>query len=197
MGETRFEGLREYAREPVKRAALRARVQRPWRRLRFHSFGERSVLDRPEFVYGAYKIAIGDDVVILRGAWLSVEKPAWDEGEEPALRIGDRVAIRPRVAISATQSVVIEDDVLIAKDCSIVDSDHSHAGPAENVLYNPVEASPIRIGQGTWLGDRVSVLRGSDIGRHCTIGAGSVVRGQIPDYSVAVGAPARVVGSTR
>jgi acetyltransferase-like isoleucine patch superfamily enzyme len=87
--------------------------------------------------------------------------------------------------------------VLIAKDCSIVDSDHSHAGPADNVLFNPVERSPIRIGRGTWLGDRVSVLRGADIGRHCTIGAGSVVRGRIPDYSVAVGAPARVVGSTR
>ena len=41
------------------------------------------------------------------------------------------------------------------------------------------------------------MLRGADIGRCCIIGANSVVRGEIPDYSIAVGAPARVVGSTR
>jgi acetyltransferase-like isoleucine patch superfamily enzyme len=42
----------------------------------------------------------------------------------------------------------------------------------------------------------VAVLRGADIGRRCIIGANSVVRGHIPDNSIAVGAPARVVGST-
>jgi acetyltransferase-like isoleucine patch superfamily enzyme len=58
-------------------------------------------------------------------------------------------------------------------------------------------SSPVRVGAGTWIGERVAVLRGANIGRCCIIGANSVVRGEIPDYSIAVGAPARVVGSTR
>jgi acetyltransferase-like isoleucine patch superfamily enzyme len=163
---------------------------------RFHSFGADSILHRPDWLYGAHKIAIGKQVTIMRGAWLAVERSAWAAGG-PALRIGDRVGIRHHCSISACSSVVIEDDVLIAAYVGIYDSDHTHEGPSNNPMYNPVVTSPIRIGRGTWIGDRVSVLRGSDIGEFCVIGAGSVVRGTIPDRSVAVGAPARVVGSTR
>jgi acetyltransferase-like isoleucine patch superfamily enzyme len=51
-------------------------------------------------------------------------------------------------------------------------------------MRGPLATSPIRIGRGTWIGER------------CIIGANSVVRGRIPDNSIAVGAPARVVGTT-
>ncbi len=61
-------------------------------------------------------------------------------------------------------------------------------------MHNPVVTSPVQIGRGTWIAERVSVLRGATIGRCCIIGANSVVRGSIPDFSIAVGAPARVVG---
>ena len=61
-------------------------------------------------------------------------------------------------------------------------------------MHNPVETAPVRIGRGTWLAERVAVLRGANIGRCCIVGANSVVRGEIPDYSIAVGAPAKVVG---
>lgn len=176
--------------------ALRNRALRPLRVRRFHSFGTGSILDRPEWIYGPWEIAIGDWVTILRGAWLSVERLAWGSGKGPALRIGDRVGLRPRVLISASESISIEDDVMIGSGSSIVDSDHTHS-PHDNILHNPALTAPVRIGRGCWLGDRVTVLKGSDIGVHCTIGAGSVVRGKIPDYSVAVGMPARVVGSTR
>ena len=63
----------------------------------------------------------------------------------------------------------------------------------------PVAAAgpaPVRIGRGSWIGDHATVLRGSTIGEFCMIGANSVVRGDIPDRSVAVGSPARVVGRT-
>jgi len=97
--------------------------------------------------------------------------------------------------VSASESVTIEDDVIFGTGCTVIDSDHTHE-PHDNVLFNPAVTAPVRIGRGTWLGDRVTVLKGADIGVRCTIGAGSVVRGRIPDYSVAVGVPARVVGST-
>jgi acetyltransferase-like isoleucine patch superfamily enzyme len=111
------------------------------------------------------------------------------------LRIGDRVGLRPYCTISAAESVVIEDDVIIGAFTGIVDSDHTFSLGRPNVMHNPVETSPVRIGRGTWIGERVAVLRGADVGACCVIGANSVVRGTIPDFSIAVGAPARVVGT--
>lgn len=52
---------------------------------------------------------------------------------------------------------------------------------------------PVRIGAESWLGFGVKVMSGVSIGRHCVIGAGSVVTADIPDYSVAAGVPARVI----
>ena len=49
------------------------------------------------------------------------------------------------------------------------------------------------IGEGSWLGTKVTVVGNVHIGKHCVIGANSVVTKNIPDYSIAVGIPARVV----
>jgi acetyltransferase-like isoleucine patch superfamily enzyme len=51
----------------------------------------------------------------------------------------------------------------------------------------------VTIGRDSWVGDRAIVL--ADVGKHCVIGAGSVVTRPIPDYAIAVGAPARVIRS--
>lgn len=185
-----LEGL---ARYPMRRIALRARFMRPYWSRRFHSFGENAIVHRPGSLFGAHQIAIGDHSLILAGCYLSVETPAWAR-EEPVLRIGDRVGIRPYCMLSASESIVIEDDVIIGAFSSVIDSDHTFAEGRPNVMHNSVATGPIRIGRGTWLAERVAVLRGASIGRCCIIGANSVVRGELPDYAIAAGAPAKVVG---
>lgn len=166
---------------------------RPWRTRRFHEFGERSILHRPLWIYGPQQMAVGADSLILHGTWLSVETPAW-ELPAPTLRIGDRVGIRPYCSISASKSIVLEDDVILSAYSTVIDSDHTFRDGRPNVMHNPVVTAPVRIGRGTWIGERTSVLRGAQIGACCIIGANSVVKGPVPDYSIAVGAPARVVG---
>ena len=65
-------------------------------------------------------------------------------------------------------------------------------------IHTPIHRQPIvqngtvEIGEGSWLGENVCVI-GANVGKHCVIGANSVVTRNIPDYSVAVGVPARVV----
>ena len=172
---------------------LRARVTRPYYRRNLAHYGERAIVHKPIWLYGAHLMSIGDDALILHGCSLSVESFAW-KATEPVLRIGDRIGIRPYCTISAAQEVVIEDDVIIGAFTGIVDSDHTFLDGRPNVMHNRVETAPVRIGRGTWLAERVSVLKGTTIGRCCIIGAGSVVRGDIPDLSIAVGVPARVVG---
>ncbi len=180
----------------MRRVVMRARFMHPYWRRRFRRFGDHSILHRPDWVYGPHQIEIGERVVVLKSIWLAVERVAWNL-PAPVLRIGDGVAIRPYCTISAAESIVIEDDVVLSSFSTVIDSDHVHSGASDNVVWGgKLATSPIRIGRGTWIGERVAILRGSDIGRSCTIGSNSVVRGRIPDHSIAVGAPAKVVGST-
>jgi maltose O-acetyltransferase len=55
------------------------------------------------------------------------------------------------------------------------------------------EARPVRVGAGTWLGIGVAVLPGVTIGEGCVVGANAVVTQDLPDYSIAVGVPARIL----
>ena len=54
-------------------------------------------------------------------------------------------------------------------------------------------AKPVVIGNDCWIGGNTTIMPGVTIGKGCTIGAGSVVTKSIPDFSVAIGSPARVV----
>lgn len=54
----------------------------------------------------------------------------------------------------------------------------------------------IKIGDNTFIGARVSLLGGADIGNNCIIGACTVVKGIIPDGSIVIGNPARIIGKT-
>jgi acetyltransferase-like isoleucine patch superfamily enzyme len=183
-----------YVWEPQPRIKLQGRAMHTYRRRQYATFGERSIVHRPLWTLGTHKIAIGSDVLVLHHSWLSVETYAWHK-PGPVLRIGDRVGIRPFCTFSVTDGVDVEDDVIIGAYSSVVDNDHTFADGHPNVMHNPLVSSPVRIGRGTWIADRVAVLRGSCIGECCIIGANSVVRGEIPPYSIAVGAPARVVGT--
>jgi lipopolysaccharide O-acetyltransferase len=187
-------GLTERVVDPHLRWKYIGSLLRPYWRRRFARFGDGSLLYRPDWIYRADLMAIGRNVWIGPHVWLEIGGEGCSS-TEPVLLIGDGASFRHHVTVSAHESILIEDDVLIAAWTSIYDSDHT-LGPSGNPMWYPHRTNPVRVGKGTWIGERVSVLRGADIGCHCVIGANSVVRGSIPDYSVAVGVPARVVGST-
>jgi acetyltransferase-like isoleucine patch superfamily enzyme len=56
---------------------------------------------------------------------------------------------------------------------------------------------PVSIGEYTFIGTGSIILPGSEIGRGCIIGAGSVVNETIPDYAIANGNPLQIIGDTR
>jgi virginiamycin A acetyltransferase len=90
-------------------------------------------------------------------------------------------------------AVMLEDDVLISSHVSVMNGSAQHSIDRLDV---PIREQPgtwprVTIGRDSWIGDRAVVM--ADVGRHCVIGAGSVVSKPIPDYAIAVGVPARVV----
>lgn len=121
--------------------------------------------------------------------------PGQEMVSDPVVSIGDRTVIGQGSYIVGHFSIEIGDDIQTGPYVYITDQNHTYTDPDTPIGRQwPVESS-VRIGSGSWLGAGVVVLPGTSIGRNVAIGAGSVVNGDIPDHSVAVGSPARVVKS--
>ena len=89
--------------------------------------------------------------------------------------------------------IEIGNDVWTGHHVYITDQNHGYDDLDLPISQQTQPERPVSIGDGSWLGFGTVVLPGARIGRHVTIGANSVVTGEIPDHSVAVGAPARVI----
>lgn len=164
----------------------------------FGSFGKASLLYRPIALTKPQHIHIGQNANIRPGARLEVI--VLHPSNPPELRIGNNVGIEQNVHIVCHHRVLIEDNVSITANCSIVDTTH----PFDDLPYDAKVGTNIQddngfveIGRGTFLGIGCTVLPNVRIGKGCVVGAHSVVTRNIPDYSVAVGAPAVVVRSIR
>ena len=148
----------------------------------------------PPFRYsGLSGISLGEGVIIHRDCWIHIVEGC-GIGESPEIIIKPHAGIGMGATIAAARQVVIGEHVLLARNVYI--SDHAHAYEDIEVpimLQGINRVAPVIIGKHTWLGQNVVVLPGVRIGDHCVIGANSVVNSSIPDYCVAVGAPARVV----
>ena len=130
------------------------------------------------------RISIGDDFNFV-SVWVRSHLVS---GHAGLLEIGNSVNINFGAAISAHEHVKIGDRVRIGPYAIIMDSDY-HA--AEDRSRRPT--APIVIEEDVWLAGRVTVLKGSRIGRGSVITAGSVVSGDIPAGVVAGGVPARIL----
>jgi maltose O-acetyltransferase len=88
--------------------------------------------------------------------------------------------------------ITLCDEVVIGPFCSLTAGNHLFRD--NSVRFGGYEYKPVSIGKGTWLGANVNVLAGVTIGSGCLVAAGAVVTRDIPDNSIAVGAPAKVIG---
>lgn len=112
------------------------------------------------------------------------------------IELGDRTTLGARCHIWAGPArgrVVVGRDVLFGPEVMVTASSYRY-GDGQPVTAQASDEADVVIGDDVWLGTRVVVLPGARIGAGSVIGAGAVVRGEIPPFSIAVGAPARVVG---
>ena len=107
--------------------------------------------------------------------------------------IGDNVRIGANIEIDCYEKVEIGDNCLLAPNICIMDSNHGTSIDTRSYVETARVIKPVSIGKGSWIGQRVCILAGSRIGEKCIIGTNAVVTGNIPDYSIAVGVPARVI----
>ncbi|MCX7381716.1 MAG: DapH/DapD/GlmU-related protein [Alphaproteobacteria bacterium] len=136
------------------------------------------------------RIRIGDAVVI--DAFVKI-KPAGGHGD---VVVGAGSVINSGCVLYTGNGIRIGANVLIAANCTIAPTDHEFADPSRPIRdqgFRPSRGG-IVIGDDVWIGANCVVLDGARIGTGVVIGAASLVRGEIPPFSIARGTPAIVVG---
>lgn len=164
----------------------------------FKTQPSRALIEFPRRIEGSKHIALGNDVHLGPGSSLvaitSFRRNGRSITYSPEILIGNDVVATAALQVHAAKQIIIEDKVLLAANVFICDCSHGISDAGQAVMDQPYEKlAEIRIGAGSWLGQNVVVMPGVNIGRFCVIGANSIVRNSIPDYSMAVGAPAKVV----
>lgn len=157
----------------------------------FTHFGKNSMIYSPASIVVDGQLSIGDNTTILRNSRIENYNRLKNN---PHISIGNRCYIGHYFSILNASAVTIGDDVLIASYVLISSENHG-IDPESAIPYmdQPLVSKPVSIGDGCWIGEKVCILSGVTIGRKCIIGAGSLVTKSIPDYSIAVGNPAKVI----
>lgn len=111
----------------------------------------------------------------------------------PEILLMDGVSIEQNIHLTCANSIEIGSNTAIAANVTITDINHPYTDISLPVERQNLEISQVVIGEDCKIYNGAIILPGVHIGKHCVIGANSVVTHDIPDYSVAVGSPARVI----
>ncbi len=166
----------------------------PWNRARIHwEFMRRRAFVRWP-VHGNVlqalregRLELGENVLLEPGVWITAPGAA-------RVRIGAGSFLNLGVMIASQQLVEIGEHCMLANGCFVSDASHRFDDPSLPVTWQGFTSKgPTRIGDNCWLGANVVVTSGAVIGERCVIGANSVVTGEIEPFSIAAGAPAKVL----
>ena len=139
---------------------------------------------------GADGIVIQDRTFFQRGVWLYCNGI---DGVKAKLSIGKDCVFGYNNHITCVRKVTIRNFVLTANNVYISDNLHEYEDVTKPIIQQPIKFKrAVEIGEGAWIGENVSII-GASVGKNSVIGANSVVTRDIPDYSVAIGAPAVVI----
>ncbi len=156
----------------------------------FKCVGNKSKIIKPLGLSSPENISVGSNVTINPFCWLFTKQLA---DKIPEFIIKDRVRIGHFNHITCINKVCIEKDVITADRVYITDNMHEYENVEIPIMSQPiVSKGEVHIGEGSWIGENASIIS-CKIGKHCVIGANTVVNKDIPNYSVAVGVPAKIV----
>ena len=111
--------------------------------------------------------------------------------------IEDKANLGFNCEIFSASRVRVGKGILMAAYTYLVGGDHLYDRIDIPVLEQGRTARGIDVGDGVWLGTHVVVTDGSTVGRDAIIGAGAVVVGEIPEFAIATGIPAKVIRDRR
>ena len=146
--------------------------------------GKDVVIIHPELV-NLYGCDIGDSTKV--GAFVEIQK---------GVSVGSRCKISSHSFVC--EGVEVGDDVFVGHGVIFI-NDRFPRATTDGHLQTEAdwEVVPTRVLDGASIGSNASILCGVTIGHRAMVGAGSVVRSDVPDFAVVAGVPARPIGDVR
>jgi len=133
------------------------------------------------------RLELGAHVLFEPNVWLTAQAPG-------RIRIGEGTFLNIAVQVAAMELVEIGAYCMFANGCFVTDANHRFDDPEKPVPWQGFTSKgPTRVGDNVWCGANVVITSGVTVGERCVIGANSVVTEDLPPFSIAAGAPARVL----
>jgi acetyltransferase-like isoleucine patch superfamily enzyme len=134
---------------------------------------------------------------VILGRWVHLGDDNRLRCHEGSLRVGDKCVFGRDNTVNCHLDIEFGPGTIVSDWVYVCDFDHVTRDLDLPIKDQGIVKAPVRIGPGSWIGAKATVLRGAELGRGSVVGAHAVVRGTSPDYSVLVGVPARVVKTRR
>lgn len=169
------------------------RSRRPWNVARLHlELAKRQAFARGPMHGNALQMLLDGRLEIGPHAYF--EPGVWLTSDTGRISIGGGTLLNLNVMVAAVHQVSIGEHCMLANGCLVTDGNHRFDDVDMPVPWQGFTSKgPVTIGDNVWLGAHVVVTSGVTIGRRSVIGANSVVTEDIPEFSIAAGAPAKVI----
>jgi acetyltransferase-like isoleucine patch superfamily enzyme len=133
------------------------------------------------------RLEVGAGTLFEPGVWITAPGDA-------RVRIGEGTFLNLNVMVASVELVEIGSHCMFANGCFVTDGNHRFDDPSKPVPWQGFTTKgATRIGDNVWCGANAVITSGVTIGERCVIGANSVVTTDLPPFSIAAGAPARVL----
>jgi len=116
-----------------------------------------------------------------------------DDRFRPSIILGDNVSVQQDFYLTCASRIEIGQNTAIAAFVTITDIDHPYVDVELPIEKQNLVVKDVVIGPDCKIYNGAVITYGTQIGRHCVVGANSVVRGQYPDFCVIVGNPSKVI----
>ena len=137
---------------------------------------------------------VGKNVILYANSWYNIITELNGKKYSATISIGDGSVLTSYIQVSIAKKLVIGTNCAIGQCTTIVDHLHSYEHNDEPIVYSPItDPKPIIIEDDSFVGTNCVLSPGVHIGRHVFVGAGSVVTGRIPDFTMIAGNPAKVI----
>lgn len=139
-------------------------------------------------------LKLGNNVSIGRDARFLFVSEYAGQTYEPSVEIGSNISIGNRFSALSAARIEIKDNNLIASDVLITSENHGiDLEKCRSYAESPLVGKEVIIGEGCWIGEKVSIMPGVTLGERCIVAANSVVTHSFGAGKMLAGAPARVI----
>jgi acetyltransferase-like isoleucine patch superfamily enzyme len=190
-------GWRRAIRFAVQRRMYTREYRGVFRRYLWHRMTNRHV-ELQGMVFTGKRVELyarPDHGRLVVGPWCWIGNDNKLRAHEGQLTVGEKVVMGRDNVINAYLDIEVGGASILADWIYVTDFDHRFERLDIPIKDQGIVMSPVRIGRDVWVGEKASILRGTDIGDGSVVAAHCLVNRDIPPFSIAVGVPVRVIRS--